>query len=142
MQPGTPDAGCSDEAVTPRWRLEAGHRGASGAFIVEEMLGEIVWARVQGNLDMAASAVVARQVSELFKLPIRELYLDLSGVTFIDSSGIGALILARAQAALQDIAFMLEGLPEVVRSTLEIAGLASTFSIRDNQPGPVDAPGR
>ncbi|MFD5424300.1 STAS domain-containing protein [Streptomyces sp. NPDC127084] len=51
--------------------------------------------RIQGELDLVSSPVVRRQVHEAVARGRRDVVLDLSGVVFCDSSGVGVLIAAR-----------------------------------------------
>ncbi|MFG3285381.1 STAS domain-containing protein [Streptomyces sp. NPDC048111] len=51
--------------------------------------------RVSGELDLVTSPHLRRQVHEAVAEGRRDLVLDLSGVLFCDSSGVGVLIAAR-----------------------------------------------
>ncbi|MER0446427.1 STAS domain-containing protein [Streptomyces sp. NPDC006711] len=51
--------------------------------------------RVSGELDLVTSPRLRRQVHEAVAEGRRDLVLDLSGVRFCDSSGVGVLIAAR-----------------------------------------------
>jgi anti-sigma B factor antagonist len=51
--------------------------------------------RVSGELDLVTSPRLRRQVHEAVAEGRRDLVLDLSGVQFCDSSGVGVLIAAR-----------------------------------------------
>ncbi|WP_236243038.1 STAS domain-containing protein [Streptomyces sp. CC228A] len=55
------------------------------------------WAvlHISGELDLVSSAVVRRRVHEVVADGCHHLVLDLSGVRFCDSSGVGVLIAAR-----------------------------------------------
>ncbi|RST17758.1 anti-sigma factor antagonist [Streptomyces sp. WAC05374] len=50
---------------------------------------------VQGELDLVSSPVVRRRVHDAVAEGRRDLVLDLSGVQFCDSSGVGVLIASR-----------------------------------------------
>ncbi|MGW1882319.1 STAS domain-containing protein [Streptomyces sp. NPDC001970] len=50
---------------------------------------------IRGELDLVSSPVVRRRVHEAVALGRRDLVLDLSGVQFCDSSGVGVLIASR-----------------------------------------------
>ncbi|MEO3978722.1 STAS domain-containing protein [Streptomyces sp. CAU 1734] len=51
--------------------------------------------RIRGELDLVSSSEVRRQVHAAVAAGRREVVLDLSGVRFCDSSGVGVLIAAR-----------------------------------------------
>jgi anti-sigma B factor antagonist len=112
----------------PRWKIESGLPGCAEATVaVEGVLGGVVYARVSGSLHARAAGAATQEIIELLRLPIRALRLDLSGVTFIDSSGLGVLILARGHAELHGVPFTLEGVPGHVERAFDAAGLAATF---------------
>ncbi|MFC5800804.1 STAS domain-containing protein [Streptomyces formicae] len=50
---------------------------------------------VRGELDLVSSPVVRRRIHDAVAMGRRDLVLDLSGVLFCDSSGVGVLISAR-----------------------------------------------
>ncbi|MEU2154616.1 MULTISPECIES: STAS domain-containing protein [unclassified Streptomyces] len=51
--------------------------------------------RIEGELDLVSSPVVRRHVHDAVARGRRDVVLDLSGVVFCDSSGVGVLIAAR-----------------------------------------------
>ncbi|MFE7775854.1 STAS domain-containing protein [Streptomyces sp. NPDC057445] len=51
--------------------------------------------RIQGELDLVSSPLVRRHVHDAVAAGRRDVVLDLSGVLFCDSSGVGVLIAAR-----------------------------------------------
>ena len=51
------------------------------------------WLRPQGDLDMESSPSLVRCAQREFAAGAQRIVVDLSGVTFVDSSGIGALVL-------------------------------------------------
>jgi anti-anti-sigma factor len=115
-----------------RWKIESGQPGSADATVsVEGALRGVVRARISGSLHTPAAGAATHEIIELLQLPIRALQLDLSGVTFIDSSGLGMLILARRQAELHGVALTLEGVPAQVERVLDATGLASTFDRAD-----------
>jgi anti-sigma B factor antagonist len=58
--------------------------------------------------------------------------VDLHGVSFIDSSGLGVLVGALRQLREQGgSALVLRGMQEPVRRVFDITGLAAVFTIED-----------
>jgi anti-anti-sigma factor len=57
---------------------------------IEEQ-GEIVVARVTGELDIAGASSTGESISEAVPSSVRALVVDFSGLEFIDSSGIAML---------------------------------------------------
>jgi anti-anti-sigma factor len=78
---------------------------------------------VTGRLDLLTAADVKRQLQEAVATGLHRLVVDLHGVPFIDSSGLGALIgaLKAARVAGGDVRIARPG--EQVRYVLEISML-------------------
>ena len=83
--------------------------------------------RLTGELDVASAHVLHSYVSSLRPLssPLR---LDVSRVSFVDSSGLRALLAAR-RAAVEDTGrpVMLVGPTDMLRKLLTMSGLATAF---------------
>jgi anti-sigma B factor antagonist len=75
--------------------------------------GDVI--RLEGDLDVCSARMVdAREVVSVF---------DVSGVTFMDCAGIGALMRARDRAHAEGKSFSLEGVGEPVARVLEATHL-------------------
>ena len=84
---------------------------------------------VTGEIDLAVAGRFAAAVNELLAAAASPAVLDLTGVTFFNSTGIGVLCDAAADAGRAGVA--LEVRPsDSVRRTLEITGLTDTFDLR------------
>jgi anti-sigma B factor antagonist len=84
---------------------------------------------VRGELDLATAPVLQREAMAALALPLHGLVIDFSGVTFLDSSGIAALIAARRAAIERGVTFALVSVSRSGRLTLELAGLSELFGI-------------
>ena len=86
--------------------------------------------RLTGELDLASQAQVEtfilRQVESLPSVVV-----DLSGLTFMDSSGIRTLIQAKKAADALERSFALVPGPPVVQRVFEITGLLDYFTFVD-----------
>jgi anti-anti-sigma factor len=60
--------------------------------------------------------------------------LDLGEVTFIDSSGLGALVRLRKEADAKGSSLYLREVGVATDRLLQLAGLSEYFDIRDGQP--------
>lgn len=69
------------------------------------------------------------QVAEAMKQAPRRLVIDLSGVPYMDSSGVATLVEALQAARKSGAKLVLCGLTPRVRSILEISRLDTVFSI-------------
>jgi anti-anti-sigma factor len=84
---------------------------------------------VRGDVDLATAPALLRRIFDTMTLPISGLTVDLAYVTFLDSSGIHALVQARAVALTRDVAFRLESVPRHVRVVFETCGLSELFGM-------------
>jgi anti-sigma B factor antagonist len=81
-----------------------------------------------GELDLAtAPELYTRAATSLEKRPI--LILDMSGITFCDSSGFNALIRLRRRAEEAEGRLVLASPPDQVRRLLALSGAESIFHI-------------
>ena len=85
--------------------------------------------RLSGDIDLAtADDVVARGAKLLtHRPPGVPLIVDLGEVTFLDSSGLSALVRLRRAAEAQGSQVLLRDVPQRVTVLLELAGLAEYF---------------
>jgi anti-anti-sigma factor len=83
----------------------------------------------RGEMDLATAPAVLREVRATLALPINGVTLDLAYVTFLDSSGVQALLTARNNAIERGIEFRLDSVPRQVRSVLEMCDLLGLFGL-------------
>jgi anti-sigma B factor antagonist len=84
---------------------------------------------LRGELDLASSPELLRQLQLLLNRPVTTLTLDLADLSFIDSSGLGALCRVRQDAADRGIALDLHRVPAHARRVLDITGLTPLFTM-------------
>ena len=83
-----------------------------------------------GDFDMYTVQSVTRPVEELLRDPPHDLVVDLSGVDFIDSSGIALLVKVYARVVREgDGTMRVDRTSSVARRLLEVCGLLETFGI-------------
>jgi anti-sigma B factor antagonist len=82
--------------------------------------GEYDVSRVDEVLDLLVQQTSARVVE-----------VDMSGVEFIDSSGFGALIRAQDRLVLDGRHLRLVGVPERVRTLMELVGLVEFLDAQE-----------
>jgi anti-sigma B factor antagonist len=109
------------EAGSLRGQPVAGVEERDGAVIVE----------LVGELDLYNAHLVREQLFAAAKSDPERLIVELSGVTFIDSTGLGVLIEARTCLANRR-AFLLAGPQLETRRALEISGLDRHFAVHDS----------
>jgi anti-sigma B factor antagonist len=93
--------------------------------------GESLTVVVAGELDIATAPRFSACLRELLHRDCpRELVVNLSGVTFMDATGLRALTDLRRRAEQRESALVLEGVPPRVHRVLELIGPARRFRIR------------
>ncbi|MDT7796739.1 MAG: anti-sigma factor antagonist [Actinomycetota bacterium] len=80
-----------------------------------------------GELDAATAPTALTAIQALTLRRGEQLVVDLSALTFCDSSGISALLAARNLALAADAVIALVGVPRQLRRSLKLIGLAAFF---------------
>jgi anti-sigma B factor antagonist len=98
--------------------LRVEHHASDGALVL----------KVTGELDLASAGELEARVNELRPMSA-PLAIDVSGVVFVDSSGLRALTRAR-RAAIEDTGepVILVGCSEMLRKLLTVTGLLPAFA--------------
>jgi anti-sigma B factor antagonist len=84
---------------------------------------------LEGEIDLHVSPRLERSLASMIKKRPERVVVDLSGVTFIDSSGLAVLIHALQEVKKYGGKLTLAGLNDNVRSIFEIARLDQVFLI-------------
>ncbi len=84
---------------------------------------------LEGDIDLHVSPVVTEALNAVIKKKPERIVIDLSRVTYIDSAGVAALILAMQEAEAYGGKFFLSGLQETIRLIFETSRLDRTFRI-------------
>lgn len=90
----------------------------------------------RGEVDLNTAPEMLRQMSATLALPVTGMTVDLAYVTFLDSSGVSALVRAQGDASERGIAFRLESVPRPVRTVLDALCLAPQFGLAPATPLP------
>ena len=91
---------------------------------------------LEGDLDLATVPLLRRAVmAELDTEAVTSLVLDLTGLTFLDSTGLGCWIELRNAAIQRGKTFGLEAIPPAALRTVTITGLAPLFGVAEVSPG-------
>lgn len=86
---------------------------------------------LKGELDHHGARTALRELEEALDAALpRKLVLDLSGVTFMDSSGIAVILRARQKMRLLDGSILIRGVPPQARRVLEAAGVNRLVTIK------------
>jgi anti-sigma B factor antagonist len=84
---------------------------------------------LEGDIDLHVSPAVRESLNAMIKKKPEWIVIDFSRVTYIDSAGVAALILAMQEVEAYGGKFFLSGLQETLRSIFEISRLDRTFRI-------------
>lgn len=87
--------------------------------------------RLSGELDHhSAKGLLRRLDQEIEKALPTQLTLDLSGVTFMDSSGIALLIRSQQRMQLLEGSIIVRNVPRQAKRVLDAAGIGRLISIQ------------
>nr|WP_221374917.1 STAS domain-containing protein [Actinoplanes polyasparticus] len=90
----------------------------------------LVVAALSGELDLDRADAVRDQLAAIAADPaVRYLRIDVAGLDFIDSYGLGALVSARNSAAASGVTFTLAEPSPPVRKAIEVTGLGHVFGL-------------
>jgi anti-anti-sigma factor len=104
------------DAVIPR-RLEIGASSAEETTVLV----------LVGELDIASAPAVDRALEDLGPSISKRLVIDLAGVTFMDSTGLRALLLACKSASDSQRELVLRPGPYQVQRVFELSGTLERF---------------
>lgn len=90
--------------------------------------------RLTGEIDMLTAAQLSTIVNEVLTDPPPRIVLDLAGVTFCDSQGLGTLVVLSRKASHARSLLMLTNLGDFLIRVLDITGLRSALMIRNESP--------
>ena len=106
--------------------LTNGSNLGSGMVITTAVKNGVAFMEVAGELDLAVADEFKEAGLAALTPAADTLVIDLHGVTFMDSTALGALIAIR-NAAGEHYAFVVQNAQPNVRRIFEITGLAHTF---------------
>ncbi|MGW0801585.1 STAS domain-containing protein [Nonomuraea sp. NPDC002799] len=90
-------------------------------------------ARAAGELDYSSAGLLHQQARDAWQAtPAAGLVVDLRGVTFCDSMGVGVLVLLLKQSREQQSSLILSGIPPLLERILTITGLRTAFQVADS----------
>jgi len=91
------------------------------------------------DIDMSRSPALRSVIKSELKPGCERLIIDLSGVQYMDSSGLATLVEAMRIAKTQSVTLHLASMTAKVRAIFEIARLDAFFSIKDTLQEALDS---
>jgi anti-sigma B factor antagonist len=107
--------------------------------IASESLDDGQYLALSGDIDLSRSPAMRQELLHLAEKGWQRLVIDLSDVSYMDSSGVATLVEALQQQRKHGGRMILCGLQERVRSIFEIARLDMVFTIVDSKREAMDA---
>jgi anti-sigma B factor antagonist len=95
--------------------------------------GDSLVAEVAGEIDLNRSLDFQQQAMELLDDRPRRLVINLSGVKYMDSSGVASLVKLLSRARKHGVELLLVELQPRVRSVFEITRLDGVFTICNSE---------
>ncbi len=97
--------------------------------------GEVVL-KLAGEIDMLTAGRLTRAVHDTLADPPPRIVLDMGGVTFCDSQGLGTLVVLSRKASHAQSLLVLTHVGDFLLRVLDITGLRSALMIRNSQSAP------
>ena len=94
---------------------------------IKENNGNIAVLEIEGEVDMLNAPEVRDNLLPLFKETMRGIVVDLSGVTYMDSSGIATMIEGLQWSTREGKRFIVSGLSEQVMDVFVLTNLKEVF---------------
>jgi anti-sigma B factor antagonist len=94
--------------------------------------------RLTGEMDIATAPQLVATMRSLSRLDLQHVWLDLAGLTFIDASGLAALVKARMLVDLRGGRLTLHGVRPLVHRLLAITDLSRVFDLEPSLAAPQD----
>jgi anti-sigma B factor antagonist len=89
---------------------------------------------ITGEIDLSSATRFAQELASLLADDHDAVRVDLSGVTFLDSSGVRELLAANRRAEATGTQFLLANPSAACRRVLEISGVWGEFTVEGSHP--------
>ncbi|MDZ8236753.1 MAG: STAS domain-containing protein [Nostoc sp. ChiQUE01a] len=89
--------------------------------------------KLSGNLNSTTSQEFRQNITKIIEVGVKIVLLDFQDVTFMDSSGLGALVLAFKTLRAADIQLVICSINEQVRILFELTNMDKIFEIFPTQ---------
>lgn len=100
--------------------------------LVREDRGDLTVLTVTGDVDVDTAWRLREELTTV--LAERDTVMDLSGVAFLDSTGLGVLVAGYRQARRSGYRMALAGAPQRVLDLLDLTRLTTLFSLYPDVP--------
>jgi anti-sigma B factor antagonist len=107
--------------------------------IDERMVGDVVIMSVKGEIDLYNAPDVKDMISDYIEDDKVKLVMNLEQLSFIDSSGIGALISSLSNLQKENGALKLVNMHGSVRKVFDLTKLTGFFGVYDSEEEAVNS---
>ncbi len=109
--------------------------------ITERVVGQAVILSLNGRFVFDVRKSFQQAIQKAHEKSPRKIVLNMEGVTYLDSAGLGLIALASEQAKIQHIVFCLVNPVGAVRRLLDLAQLPKILPVHETEeqalrPGP------
>ncbi|HVL66063.1 MAG TPA: STAS domain-containing protein [Vicinamibacterales bacterium] len=101
--------------------------------ITSRQVGSLTVLSVSGKVTLEHAGQLKEKVASLLADGHKRIVLDLGGVTYIDSSGLGEMVSCHTAASRQDGTIRLANLGKKSRDLLVMTKLIMVFSVYDTE---------
>jgi anti-anti-sigma factor len=108
-------------------------------FVEPDLRGRVVMI-VQGALDLTEVPVFREVFERVAATDCPDVVVDLDGVTFVGSSGLGLLLQAHNDLEAVGRTFVVRGVGPAIRKAFEITHLDHLLEVEDDPTQPADEP--
>lgn len=108
--------------------------GRTGFHVAGERVDATVVLHLHGELDMATTPVLDQALSSVLSDGATELVVDLSCLTFMDSTGISMLLSAVQRSDQAGKAFRVRSPNRPVRKALRLTGVDRVLALEPEEP--------
>ena len=101
-------------------------------FTIEKSDGIVIFRLKASSIDSDISAQLKAEILIVSQPDIKALIVDLESVDYIDSAGMGALLLAHRQLREHAIPVILVSVKDVVLKIFDLLNLSNVFVFKDS----------
>lgn len=91
--------------------------------------GDTALVTIEGELDLHSSAALSSAIAAVLEQPVKAIAIDAGGLTFADSAGLRALLMAHNDAGGRGLAFRISQVSEPLDRLLEMTGLRDVLGV-------------
>src|SRR5690242_886800 len=95
----------------------------------EEKIGQVVIVGLSGDIDLAGAKLFRERVLQVLDRAEKFLLIDLTDVTYINSTGLSVLILAAKRLGTDNGRLVLAVGTDSIQRVLKITGLSTLFTM-------------